>query len=129
MTAVVIVDQFTSDSYQGSSLDVTAPPDSIWPEGRLQIAGRCCVDQISAVSLLFEIRHAYLRLTVVIFLDPQSSYDSVARTALLSAFLWRGSPEKIVKLQRASCSHNHGRVSLNVEVSSSFEMTSGDRQG
>ena len=90
---------------------------------------RGCNDQIFTLRQILELRHEYHRPTVAIFLDIRAAFDSVDRIALWACLSQRGVPEKFINILKAIYATTLGQVRVYGDVSASFNITSGVRQG
>ncbi|MES9976933.1 MAG: reverse transcriptase domain-containing protein [Candidatus Thiodiazotropha sp.] len=91
--------------------------------------GRGCVDQIFALRQLLEHRHIYRRPTIVVFLDIRGAFDAIDRASLWDCLNRFGVPLKYVKLLEALYSQTTSRVRVYGELSNTFSVSSGVRQG
>ncbi|MBM6549315.1 reverse transcriptase family protein [Streptococcus dysgalactiae subsp. equisimilis] len=92
-------------------------------------AGRGCVDEIFTLRQILEHRHSFQRPTIIVFLDIRAAFDSVDRSALWNCLLRNGVPEKYVSILKALYAHTSGRVRAYGQLSPSFAVSSGVRQG
>nr|CAX83711.1 endonuclease-reverse transcriptase [Schistosoma japonicum] len=91
--------------------------------------GRGCIDHIFTIRQVLEHRHAYRRLTMVVFLDLKAAFDSVDREVLWQCLSLKGVPQKYINLVKALYSNTTSRVRAYGELSSDFAISSGVRQG
>ncbi|CAH8590969.1 unnamed protein product [Dicrocoelium dendriticum] len=91
--------------------------------------GRGCIDQIFTPRQILELRHAYQRPTIAVFIDICAVFDSVDRTALWHCLLRNGVPETFVSILRAVYSLTSDRVRAYGKLSPTFVVYSGVRQG
>ena len=91
--------------------------------------GRGCIDQIFTLRQLLEHRHSYRRPTIVVFLDIRAAFDSIDRKVLWDCLRRYGVPEKYVSILGALYHQTSGKVRAYGQLSPSFCITSGVRQG
>ncbi|WP_353805836.1 reverse transcriptase domain-containing protein, partial [Acinetobacter baumannii] len=73
--------------------------------------------------------HVYKQPTIAVFLDFKGAFDSVDRQVLLDTLARKGMPTKYVNIIRALYAQTSGQVRVYGELSASFPMVSGVRQG
>ena len=91
--------------------------------------GRGCSDQIFTTRQVIERRHAYNQSTAMVFVDFKAAFDSVHRESLWKILLATGFPAKIVDLIKDLYTGGCCRIKANNDVSDSFEVRTGVRQG
>ena len=91
--------------------------------------GRGCVDQIFTLRQVLEQRHSFQQLTMVVFLDFKSAFDSVDRQALWQCLTLKGVPSKILFLLKSLYTNSRGRVRVYGQLSPEFTTSSDVRQG
>jgi hypothetical protein len=92
-------------------------------------SGRGCVDQIFTLRQILEQRHAHQRPSIVVFLDIRAAFDSIDRTTLWNCLTKNGVPNKFVNMLKALYDGTSGNVRVYKQLSASFPIASGVRQG
>lgn len=74
-------------------------------------------------------RFAFQRPTITVFLDTRTAFDSADRSAICHCLLRNGASEKYVSVIKELCRHMPGMVRVCDQLSPSFVVPSGVRQG
>nr|VZI21958.1 unnamed protein product [Spirometra erinaceieuropaei] len=94
-------------------------------------AGRGCADRIFTLRRILEFRHSCQQLTAVCFIDfvPPPPFYSVHRESLWRIMVLDGVPAKIIAMIRAYYLSTTARVLVRNNLTQSFGIRSGVRQG
>ena len=82
--------------------------------------GKGCIDNIFTLQQVLELRHAYHRPTIAVFLDFKGAFDSVDRSSLMHTCTMKGVPEKFVNILRALYAHTSGCIRVYGQMSDNF---------
>lgn len=81
--------------------------------------------RFSPTDAIWNVPRTHRRPTIIAFFDLESAMVLINRIALFNTLYAKRMPERFVNLRRALYSHTYGQVSLNGELPSPFETTSG----
>ena len=90
---------------------------------------RLCIDQICTLRVIIEQSLEWNSSLYVNFVDYEKAFDSVDRETLWKLLRFYGIPEKFVTLIKSSYEGFTCRVALKAQLSDSFEVRTGVRQG
>ena len=90
---------------------------------------RSCTDQIAALRMIIEQSQEWNSELVVIFIDFEKAFDSIDRAILWKIMRNYGIPEKLVTLTRKMYEGTVCKVIHEGQLSESFEVKTGVRQG
>ena len=91
--------------------------------------GRSCTDQIATLRIILEQSLEWRSPLYVNFVDYEKAFDSVDRTSLWKLLRHYGVPDKIVSLIRNSYEGMSCKVVHGQQLSESFQVQTGVRQG
>ncbi|VDO93894.1 unnamed protein product [Schistosoma margrebowiei] len=107
--------------------------DSVDAQLRDQQAGfrkdRSCSDQIATLRIIVEKSIEWNSSLYINFIDNEKAFDSVNRTTLRKLLRHYGVPQKIVNIVQSSCDGLHCKIVHGGQLTKSFEMKTGVRQG
>ncbi len=92
-------------------------------------ANRSCTDQIATLRIIIEQTLEWNSSAYINFVDYQKAFDSVDRTTLWKLMRHYGIPEKLVNLVSKSYDGTRCQVCHEGQLSDSFEIKTGVRQG
>ena len=92
-------------------------------------ANRSCTDQIVTLRIIIEQTLEWNSSAYINFMDYQKAFDSVDRTTLWKLMRHYGIPEKLVNLVSKSYEGTSCQVCHEGQLSESFEIKTGVRQG
>ncbi|XP_054289682.1 uncharacterized protein LOC129004977 [Macrosteles quadrilineatus] len=93
------------------------------------IQGRSTTDQIFTIKQSLSKYWEYNKEVHLLFIDFQKAYDSVLRKKMYEKMKMFGIPDKLINLTRMCIQKSRCKVKINGEYTSSFEVTTGVRQG
>ncbi|VDP50304.1 unnamed protein product [Schistosoma margrebowiei] len=105
-----------------------AGPDII-PAEALKADIRSCTDQIATLRIIVEQSIEWNSSLYINFIDYKKAFDSVHRTTLWKLLRHYGVPEKIVNIIQSSYDGLHCKIVHGVQLTKSFEIKTGVRQG
>jgi hypothetical protein len=107
--------------------------DTIDPKLRDQLAGfrknRSCTDQIATLRIIVEQSLEWSTPLYINFIDYEKAFDSVDRETLWKLLKHYGIPDKLIYIIKNSYQETSCRVSHAGQLSESFEVKTGVRQG
>jgi hypothetical protein len=107
--------------------------EAVDPKLRDQQAGfrqnRACADQIASLRIIVEQSLEWNSPLYINFIDYEKAFDSVDRETLWKLMRHYGIPEKLVSLVRATYEDMQCKVEHAGQMSDSFEVKTGVRQG
>ena len=107
--------------------------EAVDPKLRDQQAGfrrnRSCADQIASLRIIVEQSLEWNSSLYINFIDYEKAFDSVDRETLWKLMKHYGIPEKFINLVRATYQDMQCRVAHAGQLSDSFEVKTGVRQG
>jgi hypothetical protein len=92
-------------------------------------SGGSCVDHINTLRIILEQYTGFNSEIHLMFVDFEKAFDRVNREYIWRSLTKRGIPEKIVSLIKASYNNSRCSVLHNGQLSNSFEVKQGVRQG
>ena len=92
-------------------------------------ASRSTIDQIFILRQILEKYWEYDKESWHAFIDFKQAYDSIQREVLWRILREFRIPEKIIRLIKMSYNNMRGRVKIGGEITDSFEVYSGLKQG
>ncbi|KAI5707898.1 hypothetical protein M8J77_012165 [Diaphorina citri] len=93
------------------------------------VKGRSTTDQILIVKEAIAKYWEYNKECFLLFVDFQKAYDSLFRPKIWQQMRKFGIPEKLIRLTKMTVEGSRCKVRVNGEVTPSFEVNSGVRQG
>ena len=103
------------------------------PKLRDQQAGfrrnRSCADQIASLRIIVEQSLEWNSNLYINFVDYEKAFDSVDRETMWKLLRHYGVPEKIISLIRCTFQDMSCRIAHSSQLSESFEVKTGVRQG
>nr|KAG5696355.1 hypothetical protein BaRGS_028350 [Batillaria attramentaria] len=107
--------------------------EAVDPMLRDQQAGfrrnRSCADQIASLRIIVEQSLEWNSPLYINFIDYEKAFDNVAREALWKLLRYYGVPGKIISLVWCTCQDMSCRTAHAGQLSESFEVKTGVRQG
>ena len=107
--------------------------EAVDPKLRDQQAGfrknRSCADQIASLRIIVEQSLEWNSPLYVNFIDYEKAFDSVDRETLWKLLRHYGVPQKIISLIRCTYQEMSSRIAHAGQLSDSFEVKTGVRQG
>ncbi|KAI5731310.1 hypothetical protein M8J77_008047 [Diaphorina citri] len=91
--------------------------------------GRSCVEQILNLKFVIRYRKVRSKDTFITFVDFKKAYDSIDRETLFNVLEEFGADEKTVTIIRQTLTNTESKVKFAGEVSRSFNVQTGVRQG
>jgi hypothetical protein len=102
--------------------------DKITGQYQCGFRGGSTIDQIQTLQQIFEKTEFQIE-THHLFIDFKTTYDKVNRNQLYKAMLELGIPPKLVRLTQATMEGTTAKVKIQNELSESFHIQNGLRQG
>ncbi|VDP49895.1 unnamed protein product [Schistosoma margrebowiei] len=107
--------------------------DCVDARNRDQQAGfrkdRSCTDQIATLWIIVERSFEWNSSLYINFIDYEKALDSVDRTTLWKLLRHYGVPQKIVNIAQNSCDGLNCKIVHGGQMTDSFEVKTGVRQG
>ena len=91
--------------------------------------GRSCIDQIATLRIIIEQSLEWQSPLYICFVDFKRAFDTIDREVMWKILKHYGIPNKIIKIIRSLYTNTSCRVIHNGELSNSFEVNTGVRQG
>lgn len=91
--------------------------------------GRSCIEQIFNLKNIMAYQKSRKKMYVITFIDFKKAYDSIDRESLLSVLEELGLDKKTTNIIKATITNTFSKVKFMGELSDSFEIKTGVRQG